>query len=242
MRTPTLAALFATSAGIALADDVSAKCAEKGLLSYVKCPMREHDFTAFYAGLHLGVGGVDLSGEFDQDGAEPVIPKGFDFEDEVNGLTGGVHFGYSRHLDNDVVIGFEIDGSVADATTEQSDAAGAGLKGDVDYFGSARLRLGYAFESLMPYMTGGVGVVGYSLKATDDAGASVPAADFDSQAIAAVFGGGFEYIVDDGLSLRIEGLYYAVDDKISVSNAHYGVDHVRVDDLWTVRAGITFRF
>ena len=75
----------------------------------------------------------------------------------MTGVIGGYQVGYNRELANRVVLGVE-----ADATfTSPLDQAALGrmpptpFNSTIDYVGTARGRIGYAFDRIMPYVTGG---------------------------------------------------------------------------------------
>ncbi len=77
---------------------------------------------------------------------------------DANGFIGGLQAGYNWQFANNVVLGIEADIDWADLGGNSTIVAGsAGVAtGSLDYFGTIRARLGYAFDRVLPYITGGV--------------------------------------------------------------------------------------
>lgn len=244
----------AAIAAAAVAAPAAAKeqCFDFETLSYGVCDAAERvDFSGPYFGGHLGVAGGSFEGMFDvSDGIEsPVLG-----ESASSGAI-GLQIGYRHQYDSGVVVGVELDASFVDLGAEATDDPIAGdpekIEGSVNLLASARLRLGYAFGRFLPYATAGVGLVSYeyrfkdqSTHVTDPGRADVVTRD--ETAVAAVFGGGVEYRVDDDITLRLEGLYYAVDEEIGltsqlIDDADNG-DFGGIEDVWTVRVGVSFEF
>ena len=76
------------------------------------------------------------------------------FPHSITGLIGGYQAGYLWQFPNHVVLGIEADASF----TSPLDAPAlrpAPFNTTLDYVGTVRGRVGYAFGTLMPYVTGG---------------------------------------------------------------------------------------
>ncbi|MBA4788928.1 MAG: outer membrane protein [Pseudomonadota bacterium] len=80
-----------------------------------------------------------------------------------NGFTGGLQAGYNWQFANNVVLGLEADinwtdlGSNGVVVVSPGFGVASGLAtGSMDYLGTIRARLGYAFDRVLPYITGGV--------------------------------------------------------------------------------------
>jgi opacity protein-like surface antigen len=160
-----------------------------------------------------------------------------DDDDDVS-LIGGVHVGYNWQKDSSV-FGIEADVGFADG---------------LDYLATLRARLGYARGDLLVYATGGVAFAGF-----DDDAVSFKThnktyslgGDDDDRKIGLVVGGGAEYKIRPNWSVGVEGLYYAFgDDKNTYNVKEYGwwgmkkykVTEEQDNDLWTVRARLTYHF
>ncbi|MCP4618516.1 MAG: outer membrane beta-barrel protein [Bradyrhizobium sp.] len=111
-----------------------------------------YNWTGFYAGGHFGYGGASFG-----PGTNPLPAQGVFLPHSATGLTGGFQLGYNRQLANGVVLGIEADSTF----TSPVDTPGRAAMGPVpfhstiDYVGTVRGRIGYAFGRWMPYMTGG---------------------------------------------------------------------------------------
>jgi high affinity Mn2+ porin len=77
------------------------------------------------------------------------------FPHSITGLISGYQAGYNRQLPNNVVLGVEADVSFG-SPHDVPRLVPAPFHTTFDYFATARGRLGYAFGSLLPYVTGGV--------------------------------------------------------------------------------------
>jgi len=111
-----------------------------------------YDWTGFYVGGHFGYGGGSLGA-----GTHPLPEQGVFFPTSVTGLIGGYQVGYNRQLTNRVVLGIEGDSSF----TSPLDGPALGrmppsaFNTTLDYIGTVRGRIGYAFDRLLPYATFG---------------------------------------------------------------------------------------
>jgi high affinity Mn2+ porin len=142
-----------TSAGIGLGMLALAEPALAADLP-VKAPAISavYDWTGFYLGGHFGYGAGSLGPDTN---ALPL--QGVFLPHSVTGLLGGYQMGYNRELANHVVLGFEADATFPGPMDQAALArtAPAPFNTTIDYFGTARGRIGYAFGPWMPYMTGG---------------------------------------------------------------------------------------
>ena len=103
-----------------------------------------YDWTGFYVGGHFGYGGGSLG-----PGTNPLPEQGVLFPHSVTGLIGGYQIGYNREFANRVVLGIEAD-STFTSPLDQS-AFGrmppAPSTRTIDYVGTVRGRIGYAFDT-----------------------------------------------------------------------------------------------
>lgn len=243
-------ATLAVSAGGALAEEL---CFNKADLSYEPCEETfgaPADFSGVYAGGHLGFAGSDFSGLFDEAGGDlfgdPVDDPFVDLNESASAFAVGLHAGVMYRYDADFVIGFEVDASYADLSASASSGSGESIRGEIEYFGSARVRAGTPVESFMPYVTGGIGFISYDYVVQDGGGTSEDSANFEEAVFGGVAGAGVEVLLTDDIMLRAEGLYYFVDEQVDLADeqptdADPG-DFVAIDDLWTARTGLSFKF
>lgn len=126
----------------------------------------------------------------------------------LGGFVGGVNAGYSWQMEN-VVLGLEGDIEFAGlkGDTDLVDDTGAKIgevEKEIDWLGSLRLRAGYAFDRVLPYVTGGLAVGGAELS-LHDLNQKV-AKDSDTK-WGWTIGAGLDYALTDNLTARIEYRY-----------------------------------
>lgn len=186
--------------------------------SYRYGPM---NWTGLYLGGHggWGAGGSDVSMAVDQ-----TI--------DISGFLGGLHAGYNYQYQQ-VVAGVEGDIDWTNADGSET-AGGRTFAADADWLSSVRLRLGYAFNNLLIYGTGGVAFGGYNL---DIKGAGPDAAVSETLTGFAV-GIGAEYAFTHSISARVEAMHYGFGEE----DFKLGGNNAAVDlDLTTIRAGLSIK-
>jgi outer membrane immunogenic protein len=183
-------------------------------------PPAEFSWTGFYLGIHAG-GGVDHF-------AFPfgILVPGGGFFQGTSGITasgpiGGLQAGFNYELPLfHIVAGIEIDNSAsgirgqttANGTLVSGAPATAIFGSKFEDFGTARLRLGYAWGRLMPYLTAGftygtidtfdsVATPGFS-----NAGSSTATRSGVFPHVGAA-GGGVEYAIAPNFTVKVEYLY-----------------------------------
>lgn len=203
---------------------VSAQAADLGYKKPSVVPvMAQYNWTGFYVGIQGGYGfggsnkhtnGVINSGSIDLKG----------------GLVGGT-IGYNYQLANRVVLGAE--GDYAWSGMKGSSAlncAAPGCRTDVRSFGTARVRVGYAFDRILPYVTGGLALGDVRGRAGALSGSEFRAGW--------TIGAGVEAAIWQNVTAKIEYLYYDL-GKFTYSAptnlSTTGKGHL-------VRAGLNYRF
>jgi len=206
-------------------------------------------WSGFYAGVNAGYGWADATAS----GNTFLGALGLGME--ADGFIGGAQVGYNFQFGS-FVLGAEADIQYSDLKASQ--AFGTTLPGttlaatgtaevELEYFGTVRARLGYAFGSVMPYVTGGIiygdvkGSVTGTVVGTFN-GAPVVLANTASRSetfVNWVVGAGVEFAFTPNLSLKGEYLYSQVDDEVGFGDA----DVIGRGDLelHIVRAGLNFR-
>jgi high affinity Mn2+ porin len=134
----------------------------------VKAPIAKtvYDWTGFYLGGHVGYGDGSLGR-----GTNPVPEQGVFFPHSVTGAIGGFQAGYNRQLRSRVVLGIEADATFT-SVRDLPRLAPAPFHASIDYTGTLRGRVGYAFAAWMPYLTGGF-AWGHSRINVNDGGTEV---------------------------------------------------------------------
>ena len=137
--------------GMALANSPSAIAADLSAKLAVKAPIPASidDWTGFYVGGHFGYGDASFG-----PGTNPIPLQGVFLPPSPAGLIGGFQAGYNRQLSNRLVLGVEADSSFP-GPIDVPRLAPAPFNTSIDYVGTLRGRVGYAFGPWMPYLTGG---------------------------------------------------------------------------------------
>jgi high affinity Mn2+ porin len=150
-----------------------------------------YDWNGWYAGAHVGVirgssnwsaiqpgaGGPGLNGSFD-------LPFNFDFMGGWGSYAAGLQGGYNYVLPSRLMLGFETDVSFPNSdvlvpfSVRGSQTVTSPLTGQVTYgeavihYGSARARVGYAFDHFLFYGTTGLAWTYDQVTRSQDAGNS----------------------------------------------------------------------
>lgn len=173
-------------------------------------------WTGFYLGANVGYGwGSGKEGIGDLD------PEGW---------LGGGQIGFNYQFGNNVVLGAEADFQGSDIRDSVEDGV-FDPRSKMDYFGTVRARLGYAFDNVLPYVTGGL-AWGHN-KITDRFD------DFsdDKTHVGWTVGGGVEYALTNNWTVKAEYLY------MDLGNEYY--DSIGEDaglKASTARIGVNYKF
>src|SRR6202048_4289231 len=156
----------------AIAADMPASLPVKAPVPYVSTA---YDWNGWYVGAHVGVirgsanwsaiapgaGGPNLTGSFD-------LPFSFDFMAGTGSYVAGIQGGYNHVFPSRLMLGIEYDVSLPNSdvlrpfSVRGSQTITSPLTGQVTYgeavihYGSARARIGYAFDHFLLYGTGGL--------------------------------------------------------------------------------------
>lgn len=164
----------------------------------------------------------------------------------VDGFVGGGTLGYNWQW-NDWVLGLEADFSGADAKGDTQSVpgvfgcgAGATCHTKLDWFGTVRGRVGWAFDRFLPYVTGGYA---YG-RLYADLGIP-PATSASGTKSGWTVGAGLEYALPwDHWSVKLEYLYVDLNDLFYDTAQVCGfLSCTAVDNHFSIaRAGINYRF
>ena len=201
----------------------------------VKAPQLQpiFDWTGFYLGGHFGYGGGSLG-----PGTNPFPEQGVFFPHSVTGLIGGYQAGYIRQFSNHVVLGIEADASFT-SPLDGPALARAPFNTALDYVGTVRGRIGYAFGAVLPYVTGGF-AWGHSHVNINDGGSSIVSSPGQNQPGWAA-GAGAEFAVGGNWSAKVEYDYIALARRMfDLSN--FGLPGVNVGpNIHLVKLGLNYR-
>jgi outer membrane immunogenic protein len=151
------------------------------------------------------------------------------------GVIGGAHIGYNWQMAQ-FVFGLEGDVNGAAYRGTGVGLAGTTLSQRIPVDGSVRGRLGYAFDRVLLYATGGA-----AFAAIQDTYLTAPGA-FASQSRSRVgwtVGGGLEYAVTNNWSIRAE---YRYTDYGRYTDTPFGVPVINHPTDHRVMAGFSYKF
>jgi high affinity Mn2+ porin len=223
---------FGGGTGILLAMCSAAVAADMPL----KAPVYRavYDWTGFYLGGHVGYGG----GSFGP-GTNPLPEQGAFFPHSVTGLIGGYQAGYSRRFSNHVVLGIEADASFT-SPVDGPAVTPSPFSTTLDYVGTVRGRIGYAFGTLLPYVTGGF-AWGHGRVNFDDGGASALKLHAQNQPGWAA-GAGVEFAVSGNWTAKLEYNYIDLARRTYDLSAG-GFPSINVEPkINLVKFGLNYRF
>jgi high affinity Mn2+ porin len=201
----------------------------------VKAPALQtlDNWTGFYIGGHFGYGGGSLGAD-----TNPLPLEGVFLPHSVTGLNGGYQVGFNRQLSNNFVLGFEADATFP-TTVDQAAMARmpAAYNTTIDYIGTARGRIGYAFGPWMPYVTGGFAWGHPNIAINDGSGAVIRHYQFGWTA-----GLGLEFAVSGNWSAKLEYDYVALSNQL-YDLSGFGLPNVNVDPrINLARIGLNYHF
>ncbi len=195
-------------------------------------------WAGFYAGVNGGYAWSDHSDKF------ALASSGFPGIDPKGGFGGGqIGYNWQGVWHPHLVLGVEADIQGAGVEDKATDAIGNVFKSRLDYFGTVRGRVGYAFGPSLIYATGGFAYGGIRNDAI-----SVGPIPFSFSGTATGFaaGGGWEYQFSPAWSLKAE--YQFIDlgrndprNPVFGSACPFG-PKCEEDAFHTVRAGINYHF
>jgi outer membrane immunogenic protein len=188
-------------------------------------PVPIFTWTGFYIGANVGYG---IARETAQ-----IQGISGSASETLNGIVGGGQLGLNWQLGH-FLLGFETD---LQATGQQHTASIPGIESEIDkvvWFGTARGRLGVAFDRWLLYATGGIA---YGEGQSDFSGLFVGTAS--STRIGWAGGGGVEWAFFDNWSARLEYIHLDT-GKVDNSIGGFVVTTRFTDEV--VRFGINYRF
>jgi outer membrane immunogenic protein len=153
-------------------------------------------WTGFYLGAHVG-GAFGTAGN-----SYPATTTLGDFD--TSGFVGGIHAGYNYQWDQ-FVLGAEADFDGTSLRKRETDPAFGSLRISTPWQGSVRARLGYAYDRLLIYGTGGVAFAEHDFNYTSLLGNGT--SKFDDTRAGWTLGAGLEYAFTNNWTARAEYRY-----------------------------------
>jgi outer membrane immunogenic protein len=177
---------------------VAALCSAQAALAQdpLLAPVSFYNWTGVYVGANLGYASASITDTTTSGGTSTSSSQ------TMTGFIGGGQLGANFQW-NRTVFGFEVDANASSQNTSSNT-----LTASMPSFATARARIGYAYDRLHYYVTGGGGYVQFSSSGTttDATGAPVTTAG-SSRRTAWVAGAGTESAVTPNVILRLEFLY-----------------------------------
>lgn len=202
-------------------------------------PLPIFTWTGFYVGAQVGAAWQrDRLAEYDV-----CVPGCVDrATGRSTGVVGGGHVGYNWQVAN-VVLGVEGDfeGTSLSHTTVYPLSAPDSFSSNIRWQSSVRGRLGYAFDRVLVYGTGGVAFADIQHTYRE---ATTPASQsFSDTRTGWTAGGGIEYALGGNWSTRVEYRYTDFGKKTDVPAVvfpRFIERHVETEHA--VRVGVSYRF
>lgn len=188
-------------------------------------PAYDHTPPPIWYGAYLGIHG----------GYSIASMEANTFNDlEISGGAFGGHLGYNWEHGR-TVFGVEADGTWHDNGGSRDYGGYANLRGMISQAATARLRLGYAFDNSMVYLTGGLALA--------NADVSINHGPFQSRSQEMIYGyalgAGLEVKLSHNMSGRLEAMHYGfAEQTFHLNTGFIGID----TGVTTVRAGLTYHF
>lgn len=229
MRLVLTGALLATLSVPAFAADLPAPYPVKAAVVAVP----EFSWTGFYIGANLG------GAWSDGDGNANVDPFGYGpISGSASSFIYGAQIGYNYQVGS-WVFGLETDLQGATSGGSMEGIAGStpyAFDADVDYFGTIRARVGYTWDRLMLYGTGG------AVYGKNSSSGVIGGVAFDNSETywTWTLGAGLEYAFADNWSIKGEYLYIGTPSDVATAYGTTAID----GDINTniVRVGVNYRF
>jgi outer membrane immunogenic protein len=169
------------------------------------------------------------------------------------GVFGGAQAGYNVQFGS-FVVGLETDiqaSRIRDKTNVFNDDTDYGLatKSEVNWFGTLRPRVGYAFNNVLVYATGGLAYGGVKYAQEYDGGSYLASARVSKTKFGYALGGGVEYAFNANWTFKGEYQYInlgstnisAVEHRLG-NPTSYTVNTKLRSDFHTVRLGVNYKF
>lgn len=196
-----------------------------------------YDWTGFYVGGHFGYGDASFG-----PGTNLLPLQGGLLPHSATGFSGGYQLGYNRQLANRVMLGIEADATFTGPTDGPALAHSlASFHTTIDYVGTVRGRIGYAFDRFMPYVTGGVAWGHTHINVNDGDGVTslFPVGHYQAGWTAGL---GLEYAVSGNWTAKAEYDYVDLSRK-TYDLSGFGLGSVNVDPrIHLFKLGLNYQF
>lgn len=187
------------------------------------------------------------------------LPGTFRGHTDSDDFFGGVHLGYNHQFSGGFVLGAEGDinfgrqfdgqfffGENFGFTGEDAINVNAIGEIDLDWDGSARLKAGFAFDRILPYVTGGVAFAQYDASFSDPDRTDAPRFG-EGSLVGYTLGAGLDYAATDNVIVGAEYRFTDLgSDTVGLTNAALDADihayEVRDLEMHDIRLKISYKF
>jgi outer membrane immunogenic protein len=224
-----IARIVAATAFVAAASSASAADLRPAYKAPVPVVAPAYNWSGFYLGVHGGYGWGELNSTL----------LGVRGNRDIDGWFGGGQIGWNwQAAGSPWVFGVEADVSFGNIGDSVSDPTFGSFETEAKTFGTARVRLGYAADRALWYVTGGFAWV------DNDVTFGIPgfgSINSSNTHVGWTVGGGVEFALADAWTAKVEYLY------IDTSSENYfaGIlgNALSFDPVFhTVRLGLNYRF
>lgn len=196
-------------------------------------PVETINWSGAYIGVEAGYGWGGDSYNY--------TPASTSVDVHADGFLGGVTAGYNWQHDRFV---FGLEGDISYSAMKDSEHSALleapcyieGCTAKVDWFGTGRARVGYAFENFLPYATGGF-AVGHVKGSADNGACGFISCDYSDTRWGWTAGAGIEWAMNQQISLKAEYLH------VDLGKPDFTASTVTTDVKFdAVRIGINYHF
>ncbi|CAN7635308.1 porin family protein [Rhizobium rhizogenes] len=189
-------------------------------------------WTGFYVGVNGG-GGFGVHDDYGLHSGDTFLGKFGKLEG--SGFFGGGQIGYNYQVDPNWVVGLEADFQGANINDSLSNDGARGSS-KINWFGTVRPRVGYAYDTTLFYATGGLAYGHIDYKGSL---AGVGSFDEDKTKVGWVLGAGVEHAFTDHVTAKLEYQY------IDFGKFNAGGDNLwskATPDFHSIRVGLNYKF
>lgn len=162
----------------------------------------------------------------------------------TSGYLVGYQSGYLWQFANGLVAGYESEFAYADIRANNSNNFfGVGVNNRIDWFGTERLRFGYAYGRFLPYITGGLAYGRVTARGNDFFGGFILPNNSSNWQAGWTVGAGVEYAVLDHWSVKAEYLFAQMKGASGASfgfPSSYRIFDGRTLDTHIARVGVNY--
>ncbi|MGX5723279.1 outer membrane protein [Shinella zoogloeoides] len=242
---PLLGAFFPLLMSDALADDAALQASQASVRSSAR-----YDWSGFYIGLNAGYSRSKAATRNDDASFDPNNHEYFIYDPRGAGI--GAYAGYNFQFSNNIVAGVEVNGTYSFADSDNVPHRTNSGSVDPNFVGysklknqgSALVRMGYAFDAFLPYVTAGVALSNFEDGWTHIAGNTYSKSQ---TRVGWAAGLGVEYGLSPNWVMRADYLYadYGKTRDLNFSDDQGNSWYAGTKDsltVGTIKLGVAYKF